>query len=374
MNDMDIGARRTHAQLRRALACAALLALAGCNGEESLDAGSGFTPAPDPAGPGTDDSSGLPGLPGLSAADLVRSSLEATSKLVVVSNIVNAMVHDHLDLVRNRDTEARNIAQCASSPDGYDFETNQVRYWHISAGQPMPEGDALRVALSQCLIEGVRISGFIDITAIDYNGDPAGSGDWDLEAEVWLSPAQIHNNNGTVTSLTDHYAHTVGRDLNVLGTTLEIGADADAGMIGGLNGQYYTPQVSADSPAVNFQFRPFRIETTEDPNAGEYLVEIANHSEGASTLSRYTNGADDEILLRIQTLPEQPLRWPGSRPVSYAQTPASGSVLFAETCLGCDSIQADVAPGGVILTLESEGAVTSEPASWSVLLSPPPPP
>lgn len=370
MKNMDIGGRRARAGLRGALSCAGLLVLAGCGGGESPDATAGFA---SPPGPGN-FTGAITDNPELPAADLVRSSLEATSKLVVIANIVNTMVRDHLDLVSSGDTGPRNIAQCAASPEGYDFETNQVSYRHLNPGFMLPGGPSLHVALSQCVIEGVRISGFIDITAIDYRGDPGGSGDWDLEAEVWLSPVQINNNNGTVTSLTDHYRHTVNRTLDVLDTALEIGADPGAGLIGGLNGQYYTPGPTADSSAINFQFRPFRIETSDDPNAGEYRLEIVNHSDGPSTLSRYTNGADDEVLLRMETLAGQPLRWSGSRPLSYAQTPVSGSVLLAEACADCDSIRLDVDFSGVILTLESEGSVTTEPADWSLLLSPPPPP
>jgi len=365
-------------QSRHLLACAGLLTLlAGCGGGggDEPEFGPGTSPIPGSRNiTGATDGGTGAGSGGPDAVTLVRSSLDITSKLVAVSNIVNAMLHDHIDLVQTGDTNARNIPQCAASPDGYDFETNQVSYRHLNPGFMLPAGPSLHVALSRCIVEGVDITGFIDITNIRRSGDPGGNGDWEIEAEVWLSPAQIHNNNGTVTSLTDSYTHSARRTLNVLNTRLEIDADLNAGIIGGLNGQHYALPLTPGSATVNFQFRPFRIDTTEDSDAGEYRLEIASHGEGPSTLSRYTNGGDDEVLMRVETQADDPLLWTAGRPASYTQTPVSGAVMLEETCTDCDTVQVAVASGEAILTVESGGSVTSSVLDWSLLLSPPPPP
>lgn len=367
------GAGRWFRQPLGMLTCAGFLTvLTGCGGGES---GPEFSaaPSPSPVTGAISDEFGDARAPD-DPVSLVRSTLDITSKLVVVSSAVNAMLRDHIDLVLEGDTSPRNIPQCASSPDGYDFETNQVSYRYLNPGFMLPAGPALHVALSQCVIEGLKISGFIDITDIRSNGNPAGNGNWEVEAEVWLSPVQIRNNNGTIASLTDSYMHSVSRVSSVVSTRLEIGADLGAGIIGGLNAQHFAAPFTSDDAAINFQFRPFRIDTVEDLDSGEYRVEIEDHAEGLSTLSRYTNGADDEVLLRIQTDPDEPLLWTSGRPVSFTQPPISGQVTLEEACAACTTMQIAVASGEAVLTVEEDGSVSSSLLDWSLLLSPPPPP
>jgi hypothetical protein len=357
------------------LACAGILTLlSGCGG--GSEGGPEFSPAPSPnpvTGAISDNSNDAPAS--ADPASLARSTLDITSKLVVVSSIVNTMLRDHIDLVQAEDTAPRNIPQCASSPEGYDFETNQVSYRRINPGFMLPAGPSLHVALSQCVIEGLNVSGFIDITDIRTSGNPAGNGNWQVEAEVWLSPVQIRNNNGTIASLTDSYVHSASRVSNAVATRIEIDADPGAGIIGGLNAQHYGVPFTSDNDAINFQFRPFRIDTVEDLDSGEYRVEISDHAEGTSTLSRYTNGADDEVLLRIRTEADEPLLWISGRPVSYTQPPVSGAVTLEEACADCATLRLSVAGSGeAVLSVEQDGSVTSSLLDWSLLLSPPPPP
>ncbi len=353
-------------QLVSTLACAGLLILlTGCGGGEEE---SGSNPDPGPPPPP------VSGDLDAERVDLAHSALDVTSKLVMVSHIVNTMLRDHIVLVRAKNGNPLNIPQCAGSPHGYADETNRVSYRNIDWGYQLPAGPSLHVALSECTIDGVTISGTIDITRIQSNGDPAGNDDWQVETEVWMGPVQIHNDNGTVTSFTDSYTHTANHTLNVLRTRIEVDADLDQGLIGGINVQHYTAPFSSDAAAINFQLRPFRVDTIEDANSGEYRVEITNHAEGPSTLSRYTNGANDEVLLRIRTQVNEPLLWTTGRPDSHSQPPASGSVMLEETCAGCASMQASVVSDGVVLTITHGPSVTSGTIDWSTLLSPLPAP
>lgn len=352
------------------LACAGLLVLlTGCGGGEESGSGSGAGPDPEPEQPP------VSGDLDADTVNLAHSALDVTSKLVMVANIVNTMLREHIDLVDSADVDPRNILQCADSPQGYNFGSNQINYFYVNSGFGwLPAGPSLHVALSECTIEGLTITGAIDIANIRVSGNPAGNGDWEVEAEVWLSPVQIHNDNGTETSLTDNYIHTVDHQLNVLSTRIEIAADPDAGLIGGLNGQHYAAPFTSDAAAINFQFRPFRIDTVEDSNTAEYRVEVTNHAEGPSMLSRYTNGGDDEVLLRIRTQANAPLLWVSGRPASYAEPPASGELAIEETCGGCATMQASVVDDGIVLTVDHGDSVASGTLDWSLLLSPLPAP
>ena len=346
-----------------ALACLPFL-LAACVPEEaplSLPLGEGFEDEPRVIGSITSDNTVL----------LARSSLEMTSRLIVLGNIATAMLREHAGLLSGPEFGASDIAQCAGSPDGYDFETNRVSHRRFAPGFALPAGPALRVSLSNCAIEGVLISGFIDITAIALSGDPGGPGDWSAQAVIASSPVEILHANGTATSITDQMRYTAGMTGGVLTTTLEVSADADAGMIGGLNAQHYAAPLNASSPTVNYQFRPFRIQTVEGPGSGPYSVTIGAHTEGASTLHRYTNNGDPGISLRIATT-GAPIVWQEGRPTRYTDAPASGEIRLQDGCSsGCGSILVTVTGPSVSLIVEADGGVTTQSGDWGTLLSPP---
>lgn len=338
-----------------ATALAALLLLAGCSENQ----------APlTPGGDGDDDA--ISSITAENALALTGSSLDMIGKVVVVGNIANTLVQEHIDLLSGNEREARDIAQCADSPDGYANETNRIDYRVLSSGYAMPSGQSLHAGLSTCAIEGVTVSGFIDITAIDYQANGA---DWQVEAEVFLNPVEILNGNGTQASLTDHMHYTAVMDNGVLTTTLAISADVDLGVIGGLNTQHYVPPIDPDTDFINYQFRPFRIRTVDDSNTGDYTVAIEEHAEGASMLIRYTS--DAEISLRISTTSDLPVLWQDGRPAQYDEVPASGEIQFTENCTGCGSILATVDSDGIILTVAAGSGVVTEEVPWTTLLAPP---
>lgn len=306
------------------------------------------------------------------AVPLARASLEMTSKLIAVGHIATAMVREHLDLLSGQNFDTSDIAQCAGSPDGYDVETNQISYRQLSPGFTLPGGPSLHIALSNCTIEGMLIgTGFIDVAAISFSGDPTGPGDWSLQAVLALSPVEILHANGTGTSLTDRMNYTVTMNGGVLTTTLDVAADANLGLIGGLNAQHYTAPLTAFTPKVNYQFRPFRMRTVEDAGAETYSVTLGGHPEGASTLHRYVGNGDSGIKLRISTTNGLPILWQGGRPAHYTDMPASGEVRLEAACSGCGSVVAAVSGLTVGLIIEAGPSILTQFTDWATLLSTP---
>lgn len=337
-----------------ALVC--LLLLAGCS-EKGLESVGG-----------DDNDDGDDAIGNITAGNarvLTGSALDMIGKIAIVGNIANTLVQEHIDLLSGPERTAHDVTQCGGP---YANETNRIDYREIAPGFRMPPGPSLHIALSQCTIESVAVSGFIDITAIDY--ESSGS-DWQIDAEIFLNPVEILNDNGTQASLTDHMRYTATMEDGVLTTTLQISADANLGIIGGLNAQHYVAPINAGTRFVNYQFRPFRIHSIENPHTGEYRVAIEAHAEGASRLIRYTGSADPEIILQIATTAGLPVLWQGGRPAHYEEVPASGEISLAETCTGCGSILATINSSGVILTVTAEGGVVTEELPWATLIAPP---
>lgn len=336
-----------------------LLLLAGCS-----DGGMPVEPGSPPGG--DEEEEVISGITVDNARALTRASLDMISKLVIIGNISNTLLRQHIDLLSGPQRLGRDIVQCGG---GYDNETNRIDYREIAPGYWMPAGPSLHAGLLECAIEGITVSGFIDITAIVYESE-GGFGDWSAEAEIFLNPIGVINGNGTQASLTDHMSYKATMVDGVLTTTLEIAADPGAGIIGGLNAQHYALPVSADTDYVNYQFRPFRIRTVDDPGTGYYTVAVEPHEAGSSALARYTNDPDAEINMRIETTPVLPILWQGGRPTRYDELPASGEIRFTESCSGCGSILASVGDG-VILTVSTSSGVVAENVPWAALLAPP---
>lgn len=300
---------------------------------------------------------------------LTRSVMAMSGRFALIGDIAAEMVRSGAGLLDGPFEQRMAIPECADSPAGTDNETNEFRYWNVSAGDfGLPPGNALTAAFTDCVINGFELSGFLHIAAINRSGDLSGS-NWSLTATVAMSPIEIVNGNQTVTSFTDDFNFSASRAGNVLTVTMEADQEPNEGPLGGVNAQHHLSPAMNNQYAVNYQFRPFRSVIVDDDDSGEYRVSIEPHStDGTSRLERYTSTPPGEINVTVATAGLLPITWAGGKPQSYLERPDSGEVSLVD---GSRSLVAAVDGEAVTLTLTIDGAVTAETMDWEELLTAP---
>lgn len=356
------------------LILAAFLLLGSCSKSSSRNDGIGPTPGNDPGTAG-DPSSILPisidQITTENAELLTRSMMSMIGRLAAIGEVTTTVVLKGAGLLTN---PSRQPGDAVGMPECNDAlepgpGTNQISFEINQPGFFVPPGQALRAAFSQCSIEGFLVNGTVEVAAISYGGDLASEvANWELQATAVLGPFQIHNPNGTQTSYTDKYKYRVARSGSVLTTDLEIAADPDTGVIGGLNAQHFLTLPTTSQSVVNYQFRPFRLRTVDNADTGEYTVIVQASPEGDSLLNRYTATPSGEIKLTVATAGLSPIVWLSGKPESHLEVPAAGEIGFVENGR---SIVATVESDGVLLTITIGGSVTTETIEWTELLTAP---
>lgn len=323
-------------------------------------------------GGGGDHPSGRIEITSDNALLLARSSMVVVGEMAAIGNIATAMVKDGYGLLAEGGYV--DIPECFGP---YGNETNRISYNYFSPGFGLPSGDVLHAAFQQCTVEGMTITGAIDIIVVAITGNPTDDdGNWRVEAVLSLSPPlEFVNSDGSFTSFTDTIDYLAERSNGILTTTLSAAKEADAGLSGGLNAQHFADLSDPSDPSavINYQLRPFHLVLVDDSGAGQYTFAVQNHPvDGASLLTRYRVDPANEIMLRIATAGSMPVTWTGGKPATNTDYPVSGEIQFTETgCTSCGSIQADIDPAAVTLTVNDGSAITTEIIDWETLLTTP---
>lgn len=362
---------------RIAIVLAAVLMLGACSNGSSLSEVLPPPPPPngdpaDPADPPPPEPTPISAITADNALLLARSTLDMIGKLIVIGDITTTVVHQGASLLTNPQRQPRdpvNLPECNDTIEPGPG-TNQITFEVYDPGFFIPAGEALSAAFSSCTILGLLIDGTLTVAALSHSGDLASpSADWSLSATVVLGPVIVSNPDDSRTSYTDKFRYTATRQNGILTVDVAVAADPDAGQAGGLNAQHHLTSAMDNLYAINYQFRPFRITTVDNPGSGEYRVIIQSHAEdGVSRIERYTTRPPSEIQLTALTEPLAPLVWPDGRPLLQTDKPASGEVVLAESA---GSIRAVVGSEGVELIINDGAAVTTRSIDWAELLSPP---
>ena len=304
------------------------------------------------------------------AALLTRSTLDILAKLIGVSRFVTAMVGDGAPLIVVDNARSGTIV-AASACQGSG--RNRVTFAIFQPGHFLPPGKNLNAALDHCLSGEDEMSGFMDLSAIQVTGDPAGTGDWRVSGVLSFSGLAFHNGDGTETLFTNKLDFSVEQATGVLTTTLNIAT---------MNAEH----VLDAQTHVNYLLEPFYLRTVSDANAGSYRIVIGPPpAAAASILNRYTTRAEpdgqggtlwrsigDDIELVVNTQAD-PLAWNIPQPDLRREVPVAGVVRLSDRT-GSHRIDATVDGGGngvVILHIDSGSAVTSQFADWQTLLTTP---
>jgi hypothetical protein len=352
------------------LSLPALLLLGACS-TEGLDSSSASSQ------PLTDEAPAPVLLEAVTADDavlLARSTLDAIGKLAAIGDVTLAMIARGAPLLGggfDPNTPAAVIAmpECNAGIEPGPG-SNQLSYVFYDGGFEVPGGDALRAEFEQCEVGGLLIDGTLHIAGIGFGGDLASTAnDWSFTATVVMGPIEIYNADGSLSTYTDEFRYIATRSGGVLSIDMEVGAEPDAGITGGLNAQHHREQLIDNDSAINYQFRPFAISLVDDGGSGAYTLAVRAHgSDGVSRIERYTNTPASEIRLTVANTAD--VRWQGGKPDGYAIAPDSGEIALNSEDGG---ILVTVDAGGVVLTVNDGGAVTTQAVDWAELLSTPSP-
>ncbi|MFQ5488412.1 MAG: hypothetical protein ACE5ET_08240, partial [Gammaproteobacteria bacterium] len=136
------------------------------------------------------------------AALLTRSTLDILAKLISTSRFVTTMIKDGAPFIVT-DGERSGATVDASTCRGGTGGTNRITFAVFQPGHFLPPGKNLHASLSRCDSAGVKLSGFMDLSALQVAGDPTSTGDWRASGILSFSGLSFHNSDGTETFFTN---------------------------------------------------------------------------------------------------------------------------------------------------------------------------
>ncbi len=311
------------------------------------------------------------------AGSLIGSSLDITTILAGIGNIVTAVVSDGAELITAANTASGSTAPMAQCPG----QSGRLSFQIFQPGNFLPPGKNLDVSFSSCAIEQMLVTGAMDISAIRVTGIPGNKlgTDWRLSALLSLNGLSIHNRNGGDRVLTNQLNYSAVMSNGVLRITLDIASAKNN--TGGLN----VEQIVSSTERRNYLVAPFFLITEENAPATLYSFTVMdNPSQGVSKINRYTTrkqtdtqggvvwrsvGDDIEVLVSTTT---RPLLWQQIKPDVYTRPPVDGEIVLNDVTASTSvtaSIGNTTSVGGVTLSIDDGTAVTSQLSDWQTLLS-----